>query len=43
LSNPAYARIISDLEVQSHEARVFLIRQLSTSVNGKSVLDAPAK
>ena len=30
-------------EVQSHEARVFLIRQLSTSVNGKSVLDAPAK
>jgi len=27
-------------EVQSHEARVFRIRQLSTSVNGRSVSDA---
>jgi alpha-galactosidase len=27
-------------EVQSHEARVFRIRQLSTSPNGRSVVDA---
>ena len=30
------------VEVQSHEARVFRIRQLSTSVNGRSVSDAVA-
>lgn len=30
-------------EVQSHEARVFRIRQLSTSANGRSVSEAPAE
>jgi alpha-galactosidase len=27
-------------EVQSHEARVFRVRQLATSANGRSVSDA---
>jgi alpha-galactosidase len=31
------------VEVQSHEARVFRIRQLATSVNGRSVSDAAAQ